>query len=87
MNVLTGGTVAPVWCTDRARVSTRRTWLVNISPATGKPDGNTTLVGNGRTREVIGQAIARPMFRVKAVGESTKAGRRPIGANIATYTC
>jgi hypothetical protein len=51
--------------------------LVRISPAIGKLEGSTTLVGKGRTRDVIGQTIARPVFSVNAAGETTRAGRRP----------
>src|ERR1700731_539676 len=54
-----------------------RMWLVKISPAIGKLEGRTTLVGNGRTRDVIGQTIANPVFSMKAAGETTRAGRRP----------
>jgi hypothetical protein len=35
--------------------------LVRISPPIGSPDGKTTLVGNGRTREVIGHTTAKPV--------------------------
>src|SRR5207249_3479797 len=55
-----------------------RTWLVKISPATGNPGGNTTLVPKGRTREVIGQTIANSVTRQKSAGETTSAGRRPL---------
>src|SRR6266436_7182017 len=55
-----------------------RTWLVRISPETGNPGGNTTLVPNGRTREVIGQTIANSVTRQKSPGETTSAGRRPL---------
>src|SRR6266850_4825853 len=61
----------------RACVSMLRMWLVKISPAIGRPEGRTTLVGNGRTRDVIGQTIASPVFSVNAAGETTRAGRRP----------
>ena len=44
---------------------------------TGRLDGKTTLVGNGRMREVIGQTTASPVLWVNAAGETTKAGRRP----------
>src|SRR5438876_1777104 len=55
-----------------------RTWLVKISPETGSPGGNTTLVPKGRTREVIGQTIANSVTRQKSAGETTSAGRRPL---------
>src|SRR6266568_6511814 len=55
-----------------------RTWLVRISPETGSPTGNTTLVPKGRTREVIGQTIANSVTRQKSAGETTSAGRRPL---------
>src|SRR6266481_3333493 len=55
-----------------------RTWLVRISPETGNPGGNTTLVPNGRTREVIGQTMANSVTRQKSPGETTSAGRRPL---------
>src|SRR5436190_9138765 len=55
-----------------------RTWLVRISPETGNPAGNTTLVPKGRTREVIGQTIANSVTRQKSPGERTSAGRRPL---------
>src|SRR5271166_5946627 len=51
---------------------------VRISPETGSPDGNTTLVPNGRTREVTGQTIANSVTRQKSAGETTSAGRRPL---------
>jgi len=54
-----------------------RIWLVSTSPTTGRPSGNTTLVRNGRTRDVIGQTTAKPVFSVKTFDESTSAGRRP----------
>jgi hypothetical protein len=54
-----------------------RTWLIRISPMIGRPAGKTTLVGNGRTRDVIGQTTARPVFSVKPADEITSAGRRP----------
>src|SRR6202045_3170581 len=54
-----------------------RMWLVRTSPLIGKPRGRTMLVGNGRTRDVIGQTTAKPVFSVKAAGETTRAGRRP----------
>jgi hypothetical protein len=50
-------------------------WLVSISPATPSPGGRTTLVGNGLIRDVTGQTIAKPVFWVKAAGETTRAGR------------
>src|SRR6266481_6268084 len=49
----------------RAIVSMLRIWLVRISPVIGRPGGRTTLVGNGRTRDVIGQTMAKPVFSVK----------------------
>jgi hypothetical protein len=49
-------------------------WLVKISPPTGSPGGSTTLVGNGRTREVIGQTTARPVFSVNEAADRTRAG-------------
>src|SRR5215472_12239722 len=61
----------------RASVSMLRTWVVRISPETGSPGGNTTLVPKGRTREVIGQTIANSVTRQKSAGETTSAGRRP----------
>jgi hypothetical protein len=61
----------------RAWVSMLRMWLVRISPAIARPGGSTTLVGNGRTREVIGQTTARPVFSVNPAEETTRAGRRP----------
>src|SRR5438045_6203687 len=54
-----------------------RMWLVRISPETGSPAGSTTLVGNGRTRDVIGHTTARPVFSVNVADETTRAGRRP----------
>src|SRR5713101_5032883 len=42
-----------------------------------RPGGRTTLVGNGRTRDVIGQTMAKPVFSVNAAEETTRAGRRP----------
>src|SRR6266851_959299 len=55
-----------------------RTWLVRISPETGSPGGNTTLVPNGRMREVIGQTITNSVTWEKSAGETTSAGRRPL---------
>jgi hypothetical protein len=49
-----------------------RMWLVRISPAIGNLEGRTTLVGNGRTRDVIGQTIARPVFSGKGGGRNHK---------------
>jgi hypothetical protein len=40
-----------------------RTWLVRISPVIGKPGGNTTLVPNGRIRDVIGHTMANSVAR------------------------
>ena len=54
-----------------------RMWLIRISPATGRPGGSTTLVGKGRTREVIGQTTANPVLALNAAAEITRAGRRP----------
>jgi len=34
-------------------------------------------VGNGRTRDVIGQTTASPAFLLKVAEEMTRAGRRP----------
>src|SRR5216683_4635850 len=60
----------------RAIVSMLRIWLVRISPVIGRPGGRRTLVGNGRTRDVIGQTMAKPVFSVNAAEETTRAGRR-----------
>src|SRR5437868_14413134 len=54
-----------------------RTWLASISPATGNPGGSTTLVPNGRTREVIGQTMANSVTWLNSAGDTTSAGRRP----------
>jgi hypothetical protein len=59
---VSSGTAAPAKRIGRAWVSMLRIWLVKISPAIGRLAGRTTLVGNGRTRDVIGQTIARPVF-------------------------
>src|SRR5579864_626290 len=61
----------------RAIVSMLRIWLVNISPAIGRPAGRTTLVGNGRTRDVIGHTTAKPVLAANETEETTSAGRRP----------
>lgn len=50
-------------------------WRVRISPLIGKPGGRTTLVGNGHTRDVIGQTTAKPVYLVNAADETTNAGR------------
>jgi len=71
------GTRAPTGVMGRAVVSMLRTWLVRISPAIGRPSGRTVLVGNGRTREAIGQTIAKCVARQNATGDRTSAGRRP----------
>src|SRR6266566_2560972 len=55
-----------------------RTWLVRTSPTIGRPEGNTTLVPNGRTREVIGQTIANSVTWQNSAGDTTSAGRRPL---------
>src|SRR5438046_5848434 len=55
-----------------------RTWLVRTSPTIGRPEGNTTLVPNGRTREVIGQTIANSVAWLNSAGDTTSAGRRPL---------
>src|SRR5271169_5469872 len=55
-----------------------RTWLVKISPETGNPGGNTTLVPKGRTREIIGQTIANSVTWQNSAGDTTSAGRRPL---------
>src|SRR5437764_7796785 len=55
-----------------------RTWPVNTSPAIGRPAGSTTLVPNGRTREVIGQTIANSVTWQNSAGDTTSAGRRPL---------
>src|SRR5712664_1102980 len=47
----------------RAIVSMLRIWLVRISPVIGRPGGRTTLVGNGRTRDVMGQTMAKAAGR------------------------
>ena len=64
----------PVYRMGRTPVLMLRMWLVRISPAIARPDGRTTLVGNGRILLVIGQTMARPAFSVKAAGETTRAG-------------
>jgi hypothetical protein len=58
---VSAGTAAPAYRTGRAWISMLRMWLVSISPDTDRPAGKTTLVGKGRTREVIGQTTARPV--------------------------
>ena len=54
-----------------------RRWLSRTSPAIANPCGNTTLLGKGRMREVIGQTRTNPVLRVKVAGDTTRAGRRP----------
>src|SRR5665213_3266497 len=54
-------------------MSILRTWLIRISPAIGKSGGKRTLVGNGRTRDVIGQTTARLVFSVNPADEITSA--------------
>jgi hypothetical protein len=55
-----------------------RTWPVRISPEIASPVGRTTLVPNGRTREVIGQTMANSVARQTSPGDTTSAGRRPL---------
>jgi hypothetical protein len=59
-----------------------RTWLVRISPDTGKPAGSTTLVPKGRIFDVIGQTIAKPLACQKADGDMTSAGGRSLCSHI-----
>ncbi len=63
--------------TGRDIVSMLRTCPVKISPAIGKPGGNTTLVPNGLTRVVIGQTMVKRLACQNATGEMTSAGRLP----------
>jgi len=51
---------ASAYRTGRTCVSMPRRWLTMIPRATGSPAGSATLVGHGRTREVIGQTPANP---------------------------
>src|ERR1700731_322766 len=54
-----------------------RMWLVRTSPLIGKPRGRTILGGDRRNRGGTGPKKAKPVFSVKAAGETTRAGRRP----------
>lgn len=74
---VSGGTLAPIGWIGRVLVSMLRRLLKRISPVIGKPSGKTTLVGNGLIRLVIGQTMTKPVFKTKAAGETTRAGRRP----------
>ncbi len=64
--------------TGLATVSMLRTWLVRISPATGKPGGSTTLEPKWRIVVVIGQTMAKAEAAKKAPGYRTRAGPRPL---------
>jgi hypothetical protein len=71
-------TAPPVDAIGRASVLMLRTWLAKISPDTGNPPGNTTLVPNGRIFDVIGHTMATPLACQKAEGDTTSAGRFPL---------